>query len=121
MYDREETKRRGYTDPKSRVYFDGRERLHGKDWTKRKREVWDRGGGRCERIVNYVGSMDIPVRCKSEMHDPHHEITRGKKRDDRIENLIGLCRLHHELAHEKRNPRWGTASQLRNKRLLGMA
>ena len=121
MFDREETKRRGYSG-KSKVYLDGRERLYGKDWTKRKKEVWVRGGGRCEQIVDYTLHKPVlHVRCRSEMHDPHHIITRGRQRDDRASNLIGLCRLHHELAHKKRNPRWGQASQLRSKRLLGIA
>ncbi len=120
MFDIEETKRRGYSG-KSKVYFDGRERLFGKDWTKRKKEVWERGGGRCERIVEWVPVQNAPnyveaVRCHGEMHDPHHKITRGKQRDDRIINLIGLCRACHELAHEKRNPRW--SSRRRNERLL---
>ena len=104
MYDVEETKRRGYSG-KSRVYFYGRERLVGKDWIKRKKEVWVRGGGQCEQVVE----IRIPgglVRCRSEMHDPHHLVKRSEKRDDRLDRLIGLCRLHHDLAHEKRNPHW---------------
>jgi hypothetical protein len=112
VYDVEETKRRGYSG-KSKVYFDGRERLYGKDWAKRKKEVWERGGGRCERIVGECVSYDkgypylngMEVRCRSEMHDPHHIVKRSKKRDDRLEALIGLCRLHHDLLDE-RKPRW---------------
>ena len=119
MHDVEEKRRRGYTDPKSRVYFDGRERLYGKDWTKRKKEVWERGAGKCERIVSPRECYPV-VRCRSEMHDPHHIVKRSRLRDDRINNLIGLCRLHHDLLDERR-VRWGQASQLRSKRLLGAA
>jgi hypothetical protein len=110
VHDVAEKERRGYTDPRSRVYFDGRERLHGKDWAKRKQEVWERGSGRCENGEPWkVWPWGGPVlnRCTNEMHDPHHKITRGKQRDDRMENLIGLCRMHHDMAHEKRNPHWG--------------
>jgi hypothetical protein len=118
MYDRQETLRRGYKDPRSKVYFDSRERLYGKDWKERKYEVWQRGWGRCEHISEIDGKR---LRCPQKMHDPHHIIERGRRRDDRISNLIGLCRLHHELMHEKRRPRFGEASQLRSKRLLGLA
>jgi hypothetical protein len=109
MWDREAKERLGYIDPRTRVYFDGRERLYGKDWFLRKQEVWLRGYGHCEKDISSA-EMRIAdkaaIRCRSEMHDPHHIITRGKKRDDRLNNLIGLCRLHHDLAHDKRNPRW---------------
>lgn len=118
MYDVAETKRRGYSG-KSKVYFDGRERLEGKDWINRKREVWMRGSGKCEHVLR-VAWDGFVVRCSSEMHDPHHIIPRSVKRDDRLKNLVGLCRGHHRLL-DHRKPMWGVASQLRNKRLLGVA
>lgn len=110
MWDREAKARLGYTDPRTRVYFDGRERLYGKDWTKRKLEIWERGGGRCERIVGqhviakngYSSITNEDVRCKSEMNDPHHIVARSKKRDDRASNLIGLCRMHHDLLDRRK-------------------
>lgn len=110
MWDRAKKKELGYTDPRTRVYFDGRERLYGKDWTKRKQEIWERGGGRCERIVGqrvsyekgYASITSEDVRCKSEMHDPHYKIKRSKQRDDRKENLEGLCRMHHDLEDRRK-------------------
>lgn len=117
MFDVAETVKRGYSG-KSKVYFDGRERLVGKDWVKRKKEVWVRGGGRCERIVSFTAAME-PVRCKSQMHDPHHIVERSKGRDDRIENLIGLCRLHHDLC-DMRKPRW-TKKEVANVQTLSSA
>jgi hypothetical protein len=108
-------------EAKSRVRFDGSETLVGKDWKKRKKELWDRAGGRCEQMVQGYGYKfttggnitSRPVkdeRCRSEGHDPHHIKPRSKGRDDRLENLQLLCRLHHDLLdwkklkgrHEKR-------------------
>lgn len=93
MWDREETKRRGYKG-RSKVYFDGRERLYGEDWVRRKKELWDLQCGMCAHIS-----------CLSRIDDAHHVIWRSTSRDDRITNLLGLCRKHHDMAHEQRNPR----------------
>ena len=93
---------RGSTDKRSYVRTDGSEVLYGQDWKWRKTEIWERGGGKCERFV-------LPgVRCRSEIHDPHHINPRWPKRDDRAFNLIGLCRLHHSLL-DPRKPRWTRA------------
>lgn len=104
MFDVEETKRRGYSG-KSKVYFDGRERLDAKDWAKRKKELWERGNGQCEQLTYFEASQKW-LRCVAPMHDPHHVVMRGKQRDDRLSNLLGLCRMHHNLRHESRNPRF---------------
>jgi hypothetical protein len=117
MHDVAEKERRGYTDPRTRVYFDGRERLAGKDWIKRKHEVWERGRGQCEKIVDGQVGANY-VRCRSEMHDPHHIQERSRQRDDRMFNLIGLCRMHHDLEHEKRSVRFGEASRTHKHRLI---
>jgi hypothetical protein len=92
---------RGYTDPRSFVRNDGSEVLYGEDWVARKLEIWARGNGKCERIVDPIAEE----RCRNEMHDPHHIRKRSKGRDDRASNLIGLCRMHHDLLDE-RKPRW---------------
>ena len=105
---------RGYTDPRSYVRNDGSEVLYGHDWTARKREIWERGNGKCEKIVgNTCNTRGIftTERCRSEMHDPHHIVKRSKYRDDRASNLIGLCRLHHSLLDE-RKPRWSKRGQI---------
>ena len=92
-------KARGYKDPKSVVFADGREILKNEDWRKRKRELWHRCGGQCEyRYAN--GS-----RCREDCHDPHHIIPRSKGRTDELRNLLGICREHHKLV-DPRKPMW---------------
>ena len=71
------------------VRMDGSEKLVGRDWKKRKQELAKRSGGRCE----WVNSDN--ERCRSAGRDPHHIIERSKHRDDRLNNLIFLCGLHH--------------------------
>lgn len=97
--DHELKSRRGYMDPKSIVYADGREVLKGEDWRERKKELWERCGGKCEYRWTDAWWMG-QVRgagCSSEAMDPHHIIKRSKKRDDRLANLQALCRFHHRL------------------------
>jgi 5-methylcytosine-specific restriction endonuclease McrA len=124
MFDVAETQRRGYSG-KSKVFFDGREKLAGKDWQLRKLELWNRAAHRCEKwIVTWPDvriGLACTIRCHHDGLHPHHVIHRSKERDDRLANLLLLCFECHAKEHEKRNPRWGEASQLRNKRLLGMA
>ena len=88
---------RGYKEPGSIVRPDGSEILVGKDWAKRKFELWTRANGRCERLLS------DGTRCRNEAHDPHHHPkARSKGRDDRMENLIALCRGCHNLVDWKR-------------------
>jgi hypothetical protein len=117
--DRELTAAKNFKHPKSYVAPDGREVLYGKDWSTRKLELLERAHGRCEWITRdtvrrHEGSslvtMEIPVRCKSEAHHPHHIIRRSVKRDDRLPNLKALCVLHHDLLDE-RKPRWSKKAQ----------
>lgn len=82
---------RGYTHPDSFVRLDGSEVLHGNDWKKRKIELWERCGGRCE--YRYINGQQ----CRGDCTDPHHDKPRWPKRDDRLSNLIGYCRPHHIL------------------------
>lgn len=90
---------RGYTDPKSFVRRDGSESLAGKDWTRRKEELGERAGGRCEFVCG-------GIRCEQPGDDPDHVICRSVKRDDCLYNLRLLCREHHILI-DPRVPRWG--------------
>jgi hypothetical protein len=106
------TEAKHFFSPKSYVDKQGREVLYGLDWRQRKGELWDRARGLCEEIVGWdddteenPGQFDIPVRCKSEGHDPHHVRPRSKGRDDSLANLKLLCRMHHELL-DKRKPMW---------------
>jgi len=100
-----------FLDPRSYVAPDGRWVLYGEDWEAQKKAVWIRGEGRCEKIVSSETPMthaggQSALRCRNEMADPHHKLKRSKKRDDRMENLIGLCRWHHDLAHPEKRPQW---------------
>lgn len=100
------TEAKHFFSPKSYVAKDGREVLFHLDWKQRVGELRQRCGGRCEYEIPYGG---ISTRCLREAADPDHIIPRSKGRDDRLSNLQGLCRLHHELKHKARNPRWRAA------------
>lgn len=90
------TEARHFLDPKSYVAKDGREVLHGKDWKARKKELWDRAGGRCE--FHYLDGR----RCIQEAQIPSHIEPRYPKRDDRMTNLKAQCWTHDRLT-EKQN------------------
>lgn len=92
---------RGYTDPRSYVRTDGSERLFGVDWEKRVEEVFIRCEGRCERV------NDRGERCGSDARDPHHKVKRSRYRDDRAENLRGLCGEHHSDEHPEFQTQFG--------------
>lgn len=69
--------------------------LKGTDWAHMKRLIYDRGEGVCEYCE------------QREMADVHHIIFRSKHRDDRETNLIGLCRVCHDLlAHGNNRDYW---------------
>jgi len=91
LHDEETKKKRGYVERGSIVRYDGSEKLVGKDWRNRKGELLQRSGGRCE----WVNSDN--QRCRSFARDPHHIKARSKGRDDRMENLLDVCPLHHDL------------------------
>ena len=93
--------RLGYVEPKSVVWLDGREKLAGRDWEARKRELWERCGGKCEFIMPIFGGT-AHVRCRQVANDPHHKIRRSVSRDDRLANLMALCRFHHDLLDERK-------------------
>ena len=99
LRDDAEKQRRGYTDPRSFVRLDGSEVLHRVDWLKRKQELGERSGGRCEYMD------EVGFRCVWDADDPHHIIPRSKKRDDRLSNLVALCRGCHR-ALDRRQVRW---------------
>jgi hypothetical protein len=92
--DRLKTIMKCFKDPDSYVTPDGREILAGDDWENRKFELLQRSRGRCEYILQNNGYAG-PTRCVREAADPHHNILRSVKRDDRLDNLTALCRHHH--------------------------
>ncbi len=91
-----------FEDPDSYITPDGREVLKGRDWFARKYFVWCRSGGRCENIIRH----DSIGRCTNQMAHAHHIIFRSDSRDDRIENLIGLCVGCHRLMHPEKELQW---------------
>lgn len=111
----------GYTNSKSIVWMDGREKLVQEDWDRRKLELFELCGKRCQydaRIYELTGTAMMMAfhdgkdwRCRvtfatvDEM-DPHHIRKRSKSRDDRLKNLLALCRYHHRLV-DPRKPRFG--------------
>lgn len=96
--DLEATAARGFKDKRSYVDKHGRHVLFGEDWKLQKAHLWARCGGRCEQEVCPGGPSDAPMnRCRRPADDPHHIIPRSKGRDDRLGNLLAVCRRHHEL------------------------
>lgn len=85
---------RGYRDPKTIVWSDGREWLRGRDWTHRVLELMQRANERCEYVIT---ASFQPRRCSNPADDPHHVVKRSVLRDDRLSNLQALCRYHHDL------------------------
>lgn len=87
--------RLGYVEQDSVVWADGREKLVGRDWKKRKKELWDRADGRCEFV-------QVRNRCIAEGDDPdHYPNKRWPLRDDRLSNLRLLCRRHHRMTDRR--------------------
>ena len=84
---------RGYKDPKTKVWADGREKLCGEDWIARKIELINRSGGRCE--MTKVLHLPHDRYCNGEGGEPHHIIPRWKKRDDRLAKLADLNHWCH--------------------------
>lgn len=78
------------------TYPDGRQRATGYQWTKRVRELKARAEGWCEadaviprHTVHFIGDYG----------DPHHIVKRSERRDDRLENLLWICRAAHNEIH----------------------
>jgi hypothetical protein len=117
LRDPEEKAKRGYTNPKTIVWVDGREKLVGEDWKRRKQELYERCGKRCEYVDRGWQVQSGEQRCRAtfatvEDMDPHHIRSRWKSRTDALANLLAVCRYHHrKLDH--RVPRWGEKNESR--------
>ena len=94
---------RGYANPKSVVWADGREKLAGSDWANRKYALLIRSKGKCERTA--ILGKPHAERCSGAAEEPHHIISRWHSRDDRLSNLAALSAACHR-AEDKRQPRW---------------
>lgn len=100
--DSDEKVRRGYRDKNTIVWANGRERLEGRDWRKRKKELAERSRGRCER-VSILGKPHETL-CYGRGDEPHHIQKRSVLRDDRLSNLAHLSHACH-LAEDDRKIR----------------
>lgn len=94
--DMQATEAKHFKEAGSFVFKDGREWLEGRDWDARRMELLERCGGRCE--YTYQEKTDNPAhRCTQDAADAHHKVLRSVSRDDRMSNLMAVCRPHHEL------------------------
>jgi hypothetical protein len=94
---------KAYKSNRSHMTVDGRELLYDEDWQLRKWEVWCRGKGLCE--THLVPELRHLPLCRNRMDDPHHLVPRSKGRNDSLDNLAGLCRMHHRML-DRRKPSW---------------
>jgi len=94
---------RGYKHRETIVWEDGREKLVGIDWQKRRYELLVRSKGKCERTA--ILGKPHAERCSGAAEEAHHIISRWKCRDDRIQNLCALSAACHR-AEDKRQPKW---------------
>lgn len=91
--DVQSTRTRNFKSPKSYVTPDGREILFDDDWDARRFQLLQRSRGQCEYLIQNNGWG--PIRCQREAADPHHIILRSIQRDDRLANLLAVCKHHH--------------------------
>lgn len=107
------TEAAGFADKRSYICWDGREVLAGADWKARKRELWKRCQGECEKwtcqFVPILEGVEVPGarKCRKEAVHPHHKIKKSVKHDDRLENLMGICEEHHRMMHPEKQTRFG--------------
>ena len=65
-----------------------------KAWRAIKAALWQRAEGHCE----------VPW-CKEAAQDPHHVIKRSQGGPDTLDNLVALCRRHHDATDLPQTPR----------------
>ena len=75
-------------------------------WQKRRREVWDRDGGKCQACGVAVplhdvrdeetGEIRVPA---AEIHHKKHRRMGGGSRDDSLDNLVMSCQRCHSGQH----------------------
>lgn len=64
----------------------GRHSLDRAAWRMLKAELWVRSQGRCE----------VPDCRVATLLDPHHIVKRSQGGADTLDNLVALCRAHHQ-------------------------
>ena len=98
-----------------------RRRKRDKGYNRQRERVFERAGGQCELFV-HAGLKEYGdglSRCPSPMDDVHHIGGRLGPDPHRLDNLLGLCRWHHDLVHA--NPEWARAVGAMRSRLGGAA
>lgn len=93
--DKQLTEQRQFVERKSYVCKDGREVLYGLDWQRRLQQLRNRCAGRCEYVFKTAEGDEM--RCARAAQDPHHIVLRSHSRDDRMTNLLAVCRHHHQM------------------------
>lgn len=114
--DKQLTQQRQFVERKSYITKDGREVLYGLDWKRRVKQLEARCGGRCEYMIPDLAEGGVPegFRCAREAAHPHHRVKRSKGRDDRLENLVALCKKHHRQQHPEKEPMWTRRGAVRD-------
>lgn len=82
-------------------------RLSKLAWEVRKGEVWLRDEGKCQAQNVMPGGSEYA--CEGPL-DVHHVIHRSKGGTDSLQNLILLCRKHHNWMHPEKSLRWSKRS-----------
>jgi 5-methylcytosine-specific restriction endonuclease McrA len=77
-----------------------RRRQRDRDYPAQRMAVWLRADGMCEATED----PDTFLLCGNEMTEVHHRAGRGGVDPHRLDNLVGLCKWHHDEVHA--NPSW---------------
>jgi 5-methylcytosine-specific restriction endonuclease McrA len=77
-----------------------RRRQRDRDYPAQRMEVWSRADGLCEATED----PDTDLLCGEEGTEVHHRAGRGGIDPHRLDNLVLLCRYHHDYAHQ--HPSW---------------
>lgn len=72
-------------------------RKRDRNYPEARRLTFQRANGRCEVFID-------GVRCPLGCEQVHHLAGRGGPDPHRLDNLLGVCRWHHDLIHA--NPEW---------------
>ena len=81
------------------IATDGREFLSSGDWSRRRKECFERDFGCCVVIVR---GTDF---CGQEAVHAHHQKHRVDGGDDSLDNLVSVCAFHHKMLHPEKQVR----------------
>jgi 5-methylcytosine-specific restriction endonuclease McrA len=72
-----------------------RRRQRDRDYPAQRMEVWSRADGLCEATED----PDTDLLCGEEGTEVHHRAGRGGVDPHRLDNLLLLCKWHHDEVH----------------------